>query len=604
MGEELMILDWKFSRKVKAFLARTIRHRTRRVTRLIMAAVTALALGLLALVISLNAHAAPAPSYPLWGTLDTQTSSAATEGKAGIMAMFEYNWASFEPTQGVLSSSYLATMKSELAAYQAAGQKVTLGLGLQNPPSWVFNLADSKYVDQNGNTSSEANFVFSQAVRSAAASYLSLVAAAIPLSNFWAIRLTSGGDGEMLYPGGGTYWAFDQAALTGNGLAAGMTPNPDPSWKPGTAGLTQAQISTWVNWYIGGLDNVTNWQMQTLSKLGFTGYYETVTPGSGTRPDVLTQTEQQNLSNDGTTGVGAVWNLYYAMLPNKTNVIAYISSVADNSGGNSPCQASDDSVSLTSSTMDSWSSARWISRIAEQYGLPAGGENPGYGLPASLDSFYTNTSSTGMMASAIRIAVACNFKVFYWAHDIHLWDGTLPFSLYTSSIAPYSTATATASASATPTPTPTASATASATGSASATGAANLALTGTVTASNTLSGFPASNANDGNQNTYWQAADSTATLTLQLAQAAPVARIVLELPANWGTRNETIEVDSSTNGSTWTTLAPSATYQFTAGSNTVTLSGPAATVTYLRLDISGNTVQGVPQIAEFQAYSS
>ena len=66
------------------------------------------------------------------------------------MAMFELNWASFEPTQGVLSASYLATMKSELAAYQAAGQKVTLGLGLQNPPSWVFNLPDSTYVDQNG----------------------------------------------------------------------------------------------------------------------------------------------------------------------------------------------------------------------------------------------------------------------------------------------------------------------------------------------------------------------------------------------------------------------------------------------------------------------
>jgi hypothetical protein len=25
--------------------------------------------------------------------------------------------------------------------------------------------------------------------------------------------------------------------------------------------------------------------------------------------------------------------------------------------------------------------------------------DPGYGLPASLDSFYTNTSSTGMMAT-------------------------------------------------------------------------------------------------------------------------------------------------------------------------------------------------------------
>ena len=180
-----------------------------------------------------------------------------------------------------------------------------------------------------------------------------------------------------------------------------------------------------------------------------------------------------------------------------------------------------------------------------------------------------------MMATALNLARTCGFTVFYWAHDVHLWDGTIPFSLYADSIAP-----------AAPAP------------------AANLALTGTLTASNTLSGFPASAANDANQNTYWQAADSTATLTLQLAQAAPVARIVLELPASWGTRSETVEVDSSTNGSTWTTLAPSATYQFTAGSNTVTLSGPAATVTYLRLDISGNTVQGVPQIAEFQAYSS
>ena len=169
-----------------------------------MAVAAALALAVLALVISLNVHAAPAPtSAPLWGTLDTQTGSAATEGKTGIMAMFEYNWASFEPTQGVLSPSYLATMKYELASYQAAGQKVTLGLGLQNPPSWVYNLPDSKYVDQNGNTSTEANVVFSQAVRTAAAQYLSLVAGAIPLSNFYAIRLTSGGDGEMLYPGGG-----------------------------------------------------------------------------------------------------------------------------------------------------------------------------------------------------------------------------------------------------------------------------------------------------------------------------------------------------------------------------------------------------------------
>jgi hypothetical protein len=371
----------------------------------------------------------------IYGTLDTQANTAATEARAGVsMAMFELNWASFEPQQGLVCASYLAAKNCELASYQAAGQKVTLGLGLQNPPAWVMALPNSTYADQDGNVSAEANFVFSQAVRSAAASYLSLVAASLPLSDFWAIRLTSGGNGEMLYPDGGTYWAFDHAALTGHGLAAGMTPNPHPDWRPGTPGLTQAQIDAWVNWYVGGLVDVTGWQMQVLNRLGFTGYYETVTPGSGTRPGYLAQTVQDNLCQDDTTGVGAVWDRYYSMLPSKDRVIAYISSVADNSGGNDSFRASDNTLSLTNNAMDSWSATRWISRIAHQYGLLVGGENPGLGLPASLDSFYVNTSDAGMMAAALRQARSCGFTVFYWAHDIHLWDGTIPFTTYAAMI--------------------------------------------------------------------------------------------------------------------------------------------------------------------------
>ncbi len=376
-----------------------------------------------------------APQSVTFGTLDTQAGTAATEERAGVtMSMLELNWASFEPRPGVVSGSYLATMKSELAAYHQAGQRVTLGLGLQDTPAWVFKLADSTYTDQDGKTSAEADFVFSQAVRSAATAYLSLVAASLPLSGFWAIRLTSGGNGEMLYPGGGTYWAFNQAALTGAGLASGMTPNPDPDWRPGRPGLTQAQIAQWVNWYVGGLDNVTNWQMSTLSGLGFTGYYETVTPGSGTRPDILARTMEANLPNDGTTGVGAVWDRYYAQLPNKAQVIAYISSVADGSGGNDSCQPGDSSVSLTDAIMDSWSATRWISRIARQYGLPVAGENPGYDMPVSLNSFYQNTAATGMMTTAVRQARSCAFTAFYWAHDAQLWDGTIPFSEYARTI--------------------------------------------------------------------------------------------------------------------------------------------------------------------------
>ena len=363
-----------------------------------MAAAAAVALSLAATGAA-SASTTPTLTY---GTLDTQPGNAAAEHKAGVTnAMFEFNWASFEPTQGVLSASYLATMKSELAAYTAAGQKVTLGLGLENPPSWVFKLADSTYTDNTGATSPDANLVFSAAVRSAAATYLSLVAAKIPLSSFWAIRLGAGtGDGEMLYPGDGTYWAFDHAALTGSGLAAGMTPNPDPNWRPG-----QPRPDPGPDRRLGLLVHRRPGQPHqlgdaTLAGLGFTGYYETLTPGSGTRPDGLAQTERQNLSNDGTTGVGAVWNMYYAQLPNKTRVMAYVSSVADQSGGNDSCQAGDNSLSLTNPAMDSWSATRWITRIAHQYGRYVGGENPGLNLPASLDTFYTDTSSTGMMSVA------------------------------------------------------------------------------------------------------------------------------------------------------------------------------------------------------------
>jgi hypothetical protein len=431
-----MTLSRKFRRTAKESQPPgAARGHTRRAAKVGAAVVTAAAMSGLALALSFNAHASTPASSPLWGTLDTQTSHAAAEDKAGVTgAMFEFNWASFEPTNGGFSASYLATMRSELAAYRAAGMHVTLGLGTEDAPSWVSSLANSTYVDQNGNVSSEADWVFSAAVRSAAQTYFNKIAADFPLTDFWAIRITSGGDPEMLYPGDGTYYAFNPSALTGKGLPAGMTANPFPRWKPGTAGLTQAQINTWVNWYIGGLDNVTNWQMQTLSSLGFTGYYETVTPGSGTRPDDLTQTEKANLSNDGTTGVGAVWDRYYAMLPDTANVIAYISSVADQSGGNDLCAAGDDVLPLTSPTMDSWSATRWISRIAVANNLLIGGENPGYGIPASLNSFYTNTSSTGMMASATNQARVCHLTVFYWAHDLHLWDGTLPFTLYTTDI--------------------------------------------------------------------------------------------------------------------------------------------------------------------------
>jgi hypothetical protein len=349
------------------------------------------------------------------------------------MAMLELNWAAFEPECGRADPGYAAAMRSRLAAYRAAGMRVTLGLGLAATPRWVFALPDAEYTDADGNVAAEANFVHSRAVRQAAARYLRAVDAGLPLRDFWAIRLTSGGNGEMLYPGGG-YWAFGNAALTGDGLPPGSTPNPNPRWRPGEPGLSPAQIGRWVDWYVGGLADVTRWQMRVLAGLGFAGYYQTVTPGSGTRPGELAQAAERNVPGDDSTCVGAVWDRYYAMLRGQANVMAYISSVADRSGGDDVPRPGDLAIGLDSPAMDSWSATRWLTRIANEHRLPVGGENPGYGMPAHLNAHYTDSSCAGMMASALRQARAARFTVFYWAHDARLWDGTVPFSRYAGMI--------------------------------------------------------------------------------------------------------------------------------------------------------------------------
>jgi hypothetical protein len=403
---------------------------------------TFLALGLFAALswvplaaASYSAAAAPPPKT-LFGTLDTQISSVGTESRAGLsVGMFELDWASLEPKPGVFSNSWMSGFQHFLWKYREEKMRVTLGLGLNDPPQWVFSLPDSSYVNQFGQVSREADMVFSEPVRQAAEGYLKYVAAHLSLRSVWAVRLSSGGDDEMLYPAGGTFWAFENSALNGTHLPPTMARDPFPNWRPGTPGLSPAQIDTWVNWYIRGLDDVTAWQVHVLSGLGFTGTYQLVTPGSGTRPDVLSQVEHLNLPNDGTTGVGAVWDRYYSMLPDKTNVVAYVSSVADESGGDDSCQAGDDLIPLTSPEMDSWSATRWISRVAAANLLQVAGENSGYQMPSALNGHYLDRSSHGMMADAIRQATSCHFQVFYWAHDVNLWDGTLPFSLYLNDIA-------------------------------------------------------------------------------------------------------------------------------------------------------------------------
>jgi hypothetical protein len=137
----------------------------------------------------------------------------------------------------------------------------------------------------------------------------------------------------------------------------------------------------------------------------------------------------------------------------------------------------------------------------------------------------------------------------------------------------------------------------------------NLALGKTMTASGSVSGFPPSNANDNNTSSYWESTNNAFPQWLQVDLTAPttVSKIKLTLPpsTSWATRTQTLSVLGSTNGTTFTTLVPSAGYTFNpATGNTVTITFTSTSTRYLRLNITANTGWPAGQISEFQVYTT
>ncbi|HEV2633612.1 MAG TPA: choice-of-anchor D domain-containing protein [Actinocrinis sp.] len=134
----------------------------------------------------------------------------------------------------------------------------------------------------------------------------------------------------------------------------------------------------------------------------------------------------------------------------------------------------------------------------------------------------------------------------------------------------------------------------------------NLALNKTATASSYTQTYTASNAVDGNANTYWEGTNGAwpTTLSVNLAASHSLSSVVVDLPpaTAWSTRTQTFSVLGSTNGSTWTTLVGSATYTFNpATGNTVSINLPSGTTDqYVELSFTANNVQNGAQASEFQ----
>jgi hypothetical protein len=351
----------------------------------------------------------------------TDATRSPGEASAGVRVVhLELSWSNYEPNDGAFNATYVSQMRQRLATMRAAGLKVVLGAGLQYPPGWTFTYPNSRYVNQYGATSRELNLTFNATLRSKAARYLARIDADFDLNSFWAVRVGAGGAIETLYPAhnadglhSNAYWAYDPAA---------QAASPFPGWKPGQTtyqgrSFTTADVRTWYEWYVGALVDGVDWQLATYRGLGFSGFLQVLLPGQGTRPLDYNRGINSYLdgSADGnrTMSRGAAWDRVLAGIADKRNVVAYVSSLADGSGWNDVCQSTDGGVALTSSSIGNWSAARWISYLADRYGLAKNGENPGRS--------DTNSYGTAMLSSAVAQMRACGFQGLMWAHDTELY---------------------------------------------------------------------------------------------------------------------------------------------------------------------------------------
>ncbi|MFJ5278720.1 CARDB domain-containing protein [Streptomyces parvulus] len=134
----------------------------------------------------------------------------------------------------------------------------------------------------------------------------------------------------------------------------------------------------------------------------------------------------------------------------------------------------------------------------------------------------------------------------------------------------------------------------------------NLALGRPAQAGGSHGAYPAGNATDGTQATYWEgpAGSFPQWLQVDLGAARDVDRVVLKLPAGWESRSQSLSVRGSTDGSTFRTLAAGAARAFSPDrANTVAVDLPSAAGTrYVRVDITGNTGWNAAQLSELEVY--
>lgn len=389
----------------------------------------------------------------LGSTCDAQRVGPLT-GAGVTLAQITIRWSDFEPEPGVVNPEYRDEVDATIRRCRDAGLGIVLSPGLQGVPAWVTALPGAAYRDQAGRPGSAAvpNLAFSQAAREATADYLGEIARTWPLETFAAIRVGTGDNGELGYPtrpgdpGGestpNAYWAFDDAAQQGVGLAAGAAVSPMPGWSPGDAEWNGApvdakQVREWFGWYSSSIAGAARWQIDTLRGLGFRGEVDLPLAGRGVLPADLDAAVASRLdgsaNRDGSLNSGLDYRAQLAALATAPGpLVVDSSSVDDTSAVNAraldppqdACEAGDaEQVRFQTVDVSAWSSFRWTAAVATQLGLPVMGENPGNAAAGGTGGDGGSDPLPEQMAQATRYAQSCGFRTFLWAFEDDLFGG-------------------------------------------------------------------------------------------------------------------------------------------------------------------------------------
>ncbi|MEV6367988.1 discoidin domain-containing protein [Micromonospora musae] len=135
----------------------------------------------------------------------------------------------------------------------------------------------------------------------------------------------------------------------------------------------------------------------------------------------------------------------------------------------------------------------------------------------------------------------------------------------------------------------------------------NLAAGRPATASSQHGPYVAGNAVDGDRGSYWETTNNAFPQWWQVDLGAghPVNRLVLAVPAGWEARTQTLSVQGSADGSSFSTLVATTGIRFDpATGNTATVALPATSTRHVRVTVTGNTAWPAAQLSQVEVYAA